>query len=229
MIIHDNDDTRAHEPLSAAAPRRSPATSSFAETVGSPLYRRRWPHFSHRTTPPTSMMPSARRAMRRRKSAAALTYLAACLAGRRRRRDEDEATTPRTKSSRSVGGDDVLIGCLTAVSVPRRQFQDPRSHPAPPGDAGAGRSKEEAAATRRRAVTTYLSLAGPFTRVDAQHRARRRHQPHDHHRAQDRYAAAEGRGGKDRELGGPEGMGIQSCAPPARRAPSPRSSRLSNI
>jgi ribonuclease E len=80
--------------------------------------------------------------------------------------------------------------------------QDPGSHQAPPGHAGAGR---QGRARQQGRGADDLSVAGrPLRGPDAQHRARRRHQPQDHLGAGS--LPAEGSGAQDLDV--PEGMGV---------------------
>ena len=74
------------------------------------------------------------------------------------------------------------------------------------------------------ALTTYLSLAGRYSRADAQHRARRRHFAQDHQCR--RPQAPEG--GR-RRISKCRRAWASSCAPPAKAAPRPRSSATTNI
>jgi Rne/Rng family ribonuclease len=63
---------------------------------------------------------------------------------------------------------------------------------------------KEERGTKGAALTTYLSLAGRYSVLDAEHRARRRHQPQDHERrrsfpAQGHRAGARSSGGDGRD------------------------------
>ncbi|KAH2775867.1 hypothetical protein KXW38_000987, partial [Aspergillus fumigatus] len=69
-------------------------------------------------------------------------------------------------------------GSAGAAVPPAPPVQDPGSHQAPPGDAGAGR---QGRARQQGRGADHLSVAGrPLRRADAKHRPRRRHQPQDH-------------------------------------------------
>ena len=114
-------------------------------------------------------------------------------------------TAPRTTRIRSspVGAEDAL------EEVPERRqpriappVQDPGSHQAPAGPAGAGR---QGRARQQGRGADHLPVARrPLFRADAQHRPRRRHLPQDHQRR--RPQAPEGRSSHDLEV--PEGMGV---------------------
>ncbi len=99
-------------------------------------------------------------------------------AGRRRRgrgRRGSRRGTRRIRRRRRRDG-----GGAGAHLPPAPPVQDPGSHQAPPGDAGAGR---QGRARQQGRGADHLSLARrPLCRVDAEHRARRRHQPQDHQR-----------------------------------------------
>ena len=71
-------------------------------------------------------------------------------------------------------------GSARAHAAAAPAVQDPGSHQAPPGDAGAG---GQGGARHQGRGAHHLSLARrPLFGADAEHRARRRHQPQDHQR-----------------------------------------------
>ncbi len=112
--------------------------------------------------------------------------------------------------------------CPSAAAPPPAPLQDPGSHQAPPGHAGAGR---QGRARQQGRGADHLSVARrPLFGADAEHRARRRHLAQDHHGR--RPQAPEGRSSTISKC---RRAWASSCAPPARRAPRPRSSATSNI
>ena len=92
--------------------------------------------------------------------------------------DEDDGEDAEEEVVESVGGDDVLEEVPERAVPAAPPVQDPGSHQAPPGDAGAGR---QGRARQQGRGADDLSVAGrPLCGADAQHRPRRRHQPQDH-------------------------------------------------
>ena len=98
----------------------------------------------------------------------------------------------------SVGAEDALEELPERRRGRAAPVQDPGSHQAPPGAAGAGRQGRARQQGRR---AHHLSLARrPLLRADAEHRARRRHFAQDHQRG--RPQAPEGGRRRPRRAGG---------------------------
>ena len=128
-----------------------------------------------RPMPTTRRTPSMRTASSRARSTTitAPRRKATSRRRRRRRRRGGRGGSRRIRRRRRRAG-----GSAGARLPPAPPVQDPGSHQAPPGDAGAG---GQGRARQQGRGADDLSVAGrPLCRADAQHRARRRHQPQDH-------------------------------------------------
>ena len=103
-----------------------------------------------------------------------------------RREDEGEAVE-------HVGGD-AMEEMPRRAAAPAPPIQDPGSHQAPPGAAGAGR---QGGARQQGRGADDLSVARrPLFRADAQYRARRRHFAQDHQRPGPQPAEGDRRGAR---------------------------------
>ena len=189
-----DDAGRATPQPRRAAASRTPKTRRSAETANPPSAAPR-PHAdgaAARRAPSTR--PSARRPTPRRSAdeheRRRLTPTADRAGERPPTADDGETTSPRSRSrprprtseeSRRVGRrrrrDGRGAGARAALSPP---LQDPGSHQAPADHAGAG---GQGRARHQGRGADHLSLARrPLFGADAEHRARRRHQPQDHQR-----------------------------------------------
>ena len=92
--------------------------------------------------------------------------------------DEDDGEDAEEEVVESVGGDDVLEEVPERAFRPRRQYKI--QEVIKRRQVMLVQVVKEERGNKGAALTTYLSLAGRYAVLDAQHRPRRRHQPQDH-------------------------------------------------
>ena len=156
--------TEAHD--EASARRARPSTSTRAKTPPTPTTRACRGHGDMPSTPATSTPPRIMPSRPPPRMATNITTM------------KTTARRPRKKSSNPSAATTCMEEVPERAFRPRRQYKI--QEVIKRRQVMLVQVVKEERGNKGAALTTYLSLAGRYAVLDAQHRARRRHQPQDH-------------------------------------------------